>query len=150
MNLFQDIVDLYLKTDHVLQNEIVIAANNNDDKAFEKGLLLRDLNDQAYFLFLFTRFESVIHSSFDTLLTARSAGSWNDSRIWILWGQKDKISLLDKVSMLYPKGGREWNSVREYYAERNNIGHGSTWTAPFVIPDIAIEMDKLASNFSIA
>jgi hypothetical protein len=54
----------------------------NDDVAFDAAFESRSHNDQAYFLYLFTRLEAVINDSFETFVTNRAMGAWDVARPW--------------------------------------------------------------------
>ncbi len=44
--------------------------------AFDAAQLTRERNDQAYFLYLFTRLEQAISTSFGQLISIRSPAAW--------------------------------------------------------------------------
>jgi len=50
---------------------------------------------------------------------------------------------MSRVSLLTPKGGRNFNLIKIYYDQRNNIGHGGTFTITISIPKVIADMKLL-------
>lgn len=76
MSIFLDIIDQHAYTDQFFVQAINAAMVANDDTAFDAGIARRSHNDQAYFLYLFTRLEAEINDSFNVLLSNRTVGAW--------------------------------------------------------------------------
>ncbi|MFN6380542.1 MAG: hypothetical protein ACK4WD_14775 [Flavobacteriales bacterium] len=50
---------------------------------------------------------------------------------------------MNRVALMTPKGGIDYNLVNQYYAQRNNIGHGGSFTIPISIPNVIADMKRL-------
>jgi len=87
---------------------------------------IKDLNDQAYFMMIFAQFEDRINEYVKELVEKKNlASSWWKKRPWTII-EIDRLSFMQKVALLTPKGGKEYNRVHElYYNLRNRIAHGS-------------------------
>ncbi len=111
----------------------------------------RQRNDQAYFLYLFTRFEAEVNASSETLLATRLASTttWSERRIWQAWsrGPVRDIAFLSKVEVLTDRGQRDYAIIKEHYDGRNNIAHGGVWQAQFFVPNVAQTMNDLPQGF---
>lgn len=149
MSVFLEIARQHAAADAAFESAIVVANQVDDRSAFDQGWLDRARNDQAYFLFLFTRFEEAINQAFASLIANKSAGLWQDVRAWSVWeGKKlSDIPLLLKASLLLQKGRKEYNDVREFYKGRNDIAHGSQYDEPFVIQVVARRMTQITQAF---
>lgn len=128
------------------------AFSRDDDTAFDIATEQRRLNDQAYFLYLFTRFESEVNDAVDALLQVRrdSRLPWPERRVWDAWarnGTKD-IAFLSKVEVLIDKSTPLYTLVKELYKRRNAIGHGGTWGDQVFIAVIAQKLDEAISRFA--
>lgn len=129
MSIFLDIIDQHARTDQLFVQAINVALAAVDEAAFDEAFENRNHNDQAYFLYLFTRLEAVINASFEILVSNRAVGAWDVSRPWDHFSEQktQDIALLVKAAMLTPKGHQDWTKIQEYYRERNLIGHGKQW-----------------------
>lgn len=106
----------------------------------------RELNDQAYFLFMFTRLEDRIRQLSTELIDNkfRTLTNWNYRRTWeILHKRKDNIALMDRVALLTRIGQLDYNLIKRYYDQRNNIGHGQSFTIPIIIMNVVADMQRL-------
>lgn len=124
----------------------------DDDTAFDSASEQRRLNDQAYFLYLFTRFESEVNIAAESLLRVRKDIStpWLERRVWDAWARNQvrDIPFLSKVEVLLDKSTPLFALVRDFYKRRNTIGHGSAWGDQLFIAVIAQELDEAISYFS--
>jgi len=108
LSLFLDIIDQHARTDQNFVEDIQDAIAASDDAAFDAALECRSRNDQAYFLYMFTRLETVINDSFKVLLTNRSVGDWDIARPWLQFSEQkiQKIPLL-----VIPAVGQEMHAI---------------------------------------
>jgi len=108
---------------------LVRAYNAIDEIEFDRADTARSRNDQAYFLFLFTRLEDAVNSAFKELIDIKAVGMWQDNLAWIVWkGHKiTEIYLMTKVELLAEKGASDCEEIRRLYKDRNLIGHGAEW-----------------------
>jgi len=151
LSVFLDIIDQHARTDQNFEQSINDALAAVDDAAFDAAFESRSHNDQAYFLYLFTRLEAVINDSFEVLVTNRAVGAWDIARPWLHFSEQktQDIALLVKAAMLTQKGHQDWTKIQEYYRERNLIGHGRRWAQPLVIPSVSQDMHDIVSRFNI-
>lgn len=112
---------------------------------------MRRRNDQAYFLYLFTRFEAAVNEALLVVRDSRTdpAIPWPERRIWETLRRREvkNVSFLTRVEILIDKSGSDYANVKSYYDGRNNVAHGGVWDEQFVIPAIAAEMEALAQAF---
>jgi hypothetical protein len=151
MSIFQDIAAQYTLADKPFGDAVQAAFDADDDAAFDAANLQRKHNDQAYFLYLFTRFEREVNVAVTQLLSVRAAGSlpWADKRIWDAWARTDieRIWFLSKVEVLTDKGRMDYRDVQEYYDARNTIAHGDDVTGSVAILAVAQKMHDIVSRF---
>ncbi len=152
MSVFADIANNHLATSSVFEAAEQQAYDENDEAAFDQaGRALKD-NDQAYFLYLFTRFEAEVTAAFETLATAglSAATAWRERRVWQAWarGSGRDIGFLSKVEILTDKGRPDYATIKRYYDGRNTIAHGRVWDEEFSVPAVAQDMTDLVGRFA--
>ena len=153
MNIFDELGEIYndIDSEYAIKE---ITARSKGHIIKETGYnSKRKFNDQAYFLFMFTRLEDRVRSLSDQLINERMAtlSDWKLKRSWdIINAQKDKDSLhfMSRVSLLLQKGCVNYNLVNQYYRQRNNIGHGGTFTITISIPNVITDMQSLYKELS--
>jgi hypothetical protein len=110
----------------------------------------RSRNDQAYFLYLFTRFEAEVNNAASVVVGNRTTGAaWTDRRIWEAWshyGIQD-VRFLSKVEVLIDKSLHFYGLIKGYYDGRNDIAHGGIWSEQFFIPAIARTSENISASF---
>jgi hypothetical protein len=152
MSVFLTIAEHYAVADAAFVAVEQRAFQDDDDAAFDRAGLARQHNDQAYFLYLFSRFEAAVNASSQALLAQRlaSAATWSERRIWQAWSRVPvpDMAFLSKVEVLTDKGGQDYAAIQDYYRGRNTIAHGGAWQAQFFIPDIAETMNGLLLRFA--
>ena len=84
MSVFLEIADYYAVADAAFAAVEQQAFQNDEDTAFDQAGVARQHNDQAYFLYLFSRFEATVNTASQTLLVQRRASTvtWSERRIW--------------------------------------------------------------------
>lgn len=107
----------------------------------------RELNDQAYFLFMFSRLEDRIREESSKLITKKqtSISSWKQRAAWdILPGSASaELHFKKRLALLTEKGTRNFNLISDYYKERNSIAHGGSFTRPISMPTVISEFKRL-------
>jgi hypothetical protein len=151
MSIFLEIAAQYAMADAVFADVMQQALEADDDAAFDNADRARQRNDQAYFLYLFTRFEAEVNASIQTLLSGRisSTAAWSERRIWQAWSRSPirDIAFLSKVEVLGDKGHNDYATTKQYYEGRNTIAHGEDWTVQFFLPTVAQNMDEIAQRW---
>lgn len=135
MNIFDEISSIYNDIDNIYA---VAEANARSRGHYIKEKRMqrkRELNDLAYFLFMFTRLEGHITTVVNDLLTEKfdNLSRWSERRSWEVLKSR-KVALMDKVALLTPIGQSDYNLVKMYYEQRNKIAHGQAFTIPINIP----------------
>jgi hypothetical protein len=152
MSVFLEIAGNYAVADAAFAAVELNAFQDDEDTAFDQAGLARQHNDQAYFLYLFSRFEAAVNASSETLLATRLASipTWSERRIWQAWsrGPVSEISFLSKVEVLTEKGRQDYTTIKDYYGGRNTIAHGGVWQVQFFIPNVAQTMNDLLQRFA--
>jgi len=153
MSIFLEVAAHYAVADAALGAEEQKAFHTDDDAAFDQAIKARQRNDQAYFLYLFTRFEAEVDAAVVALLVTRAGSSspWLERRVWQAWSRVPirDIAFLSKVEVLTDKGRNDYARAKEYYDGRNTIAHGGDWEAQFVVPNVAQTMHDLVQRFEI-
>ena len=106
----------------------------------------RELNDQAYFLFMFSRLEDKIRSESSILIAKKqdSIISWRQRAVWdILPRKPEESNLKNRLVLLVPKGENNYNLVVKYYKERNSIAHGGSFTTEINMPTVISDFKRL-------
>ena len=94
----------------------------------------RELNDQAYFLYMFTRLEEKIRQSTTVLFDSKIVTTTDpkDLRAWEMIKANDRLSLMNHVTFLTPSGGADYNLIKGFKRQRDEIAHGG------LVPSILI------------
>jgi ATP-dependent protease HslVU (ClpYQ) peptidase subunit len=95
---------------------------------------------------MFTRLEDRVRTLTDDLIDDRMAAlkDWKAKRTWnILSKRKDRMAFMDRVALLTETNGSDYVLIDRYYRQRNNIGHGGTFTITISIPTVVADMKRL-------
>jgi hypothetical protein len=89
----------------------------------------RKLNDQAYFLFMFTRLEDRIRKLSEIVFIRKSdkLTNYKNQRAWDMIrqrGNRAHLDLLERVSFLTQYNGPDYHIIVGYKRLRDNIAHG--------------------------
>jgi len=150
MSIFKELEALYLEiNDKYAREEFdarVRRASGEEIKLARK----RELNDHAYYLFMFTRLEDHIREQSSTLITDKQGNlmDWRDRRPWdILPKEKrsDNITFLNRVALLVDKGSHHYQKIKGYYELRNTLGHGGNFSSPVVIENVVSDFESFQS-----
>ncbi|MCK1390110.1 hypothetical protein [Bradyrhizobium sp. 1] len=151
MSIFSDINDQWIAADNAFSAVESRAFASDDDVLFDKASEMRKRNDQAYFLYLFTRFEAAVN---DAVMVVRDNRilptiAWSERRMWETLNRREikDVAFLTRVEILIDKSRSEYATVKAYYEGRNKVAHGGIWEEQFVIPAIATTMELLVQTF---
>lgn len=153
MGIYTDISDQWQIADDAFAARESAAFIADDDAAFDQASEQRKRNDQAYFLFMFTRFEQAVTDAAREVVKNRTSGSaWQDARVWEAWKaivlrDERHAHFMSKFEVLKDKSSHTYELIKGYYAGRNNIGHGGIYAEQFFIPEVAIFMDRVSASF---
>jgi hypothetical protein len=148
MNVFDQLAEIYFEIDSnyaSVETDAHARGHLRKEVKFQKK---RELNDQAYFLFMFTRLEDRVKKLSIKLIEEKynDLTNWNYRRTWeILYQRRNKgIYFLDRVALLTKFGQADYLLIKNYYEQRNNIGHGGqSFTIPISIPTVVTNMKRL-------
>lgn len=144
--IFVELATIYFEIDNNYSVKEAAARSRRHNRVEAKYRRKRELNDQAYFLFIFTRLEDRIRKLSLDLIDNKynNLTDWNYRRTWELLHKRNKdIPLLDRVAILTQIGQTDYNLIKRYYDQRNNIGHGGTFTIPINIMTVVTDMQRL-------
>lgn len=141
MNVFEKLADLYNEIDRLYVDQEL--TNSKDGGLVSEADIARkrELNDHAYFLFMFTRFEDYVREESSQLIRQNSdpAHEWIHRRVWQLLPSNktaDQPSFMNRVALLIDKCTHHYEKIEKYYKLRNTIGHGGDFTTPISMPTV--------------
>lgn len=113
----------------------------------------RALNDQAYFLFMFTRLEERISFLATSLINSKvtSISNYKNKRVWQLIKERndsDRLPLKEKVSLLTQFNGADYQLILRYKRQRDTIAHGGVVLA-MNVATIFTDIGRLYNVLSI-
>ncbi len=154
MNVFDKIGKLYSEIDNTYASIEVLARSSGYHKKELEYSTKRYHNDQAYFLYMFTRLEGRVREISDNLIDNKisTLTDWKTKRAWEIFNKQksnDSLHFLNRVALLTPKGQINYNLIKQYYDQRNEIGHGGTFTISISIPTVITNMKQLYKNLKI-
>jgi len=147
MNIFEELEALYSEIDDFYARCELDARNNENENKEIAFARKRELNDHAYYLFMFTRLEDHVGEKSSELIkdSQDNITDWEQRRPWdILPKQKesDKIFFLNRVALLVDKGTHYYQNIKNYYDLRNTLGHGGVFSAPISIPNVVSDFNS--------
>jgi hypothetical protein len=153
MTIFDELGNIYNEIDNTYSSQEIQARSRGFNKKEAEYARVRQLNDQAYFLFMFTRLEDRVRNLSDQLIDNKLAAltDWKAKRSWeIIQKQKknDTLHFMNRVSLLTQKGGTDYNLIKQYYDQRNNIGHGGTFTITISIPTVISDLKRVYKDLN--
>jgi hypothetical protein len=104
----------------------------------------RTQNDQAYFLYFFTRLEDHITTEAKRVIDrGLNLQTWKRRSPWRELkniNDRGRLAFMAKVGLLAEPGGSDFNLINAYYTDRNVIAHGgsATISMPNVISDMKL------------
>jgi len=148
MNIFDELGKIYNEIDNTYASIEVKHRSFGHHKKEAEYFRKRQLNDQAYFLFMFTRIEDRVRNLSDNLIDNKvtALSDWKIKRTWeIINKQKsnDSLHFMNRVALLTQKGHDDYNLIQRYHDQRNNIGHGGAFTIAISIPTVIADMKRL-------
>lgn len=129
MNIIEELENIYNEIDQEYSNKEFEARSKNYNRKEEHYQNLRIINDHAYFLLAFTRLEDRIKTIASVLISKKinTLKSWSHRRVWGIIKKRsdnDNLHFLEFVELLTEKGHTDYNLIKEYYEDRNNVAHG--------------------------
>lgn len=147
MNIFDELASQYDEIDKDYARIEFEAESKGWNKKEAKYRRKRELNDQAYFLFMFSRLEDRIRQQSAMLITKKqtSITSWKQRAAWDILPKNaiDEMPFKKRLALLTSKGGNDYNLIIEYYKERNSIAHGGSFISQISMPTVIAELKRL-------
>lgn len=147
MSIFEELEAQYNEIDNQYAVTEFEAMSKGWTKKETKYRRKRDLNDQAYFLFMFSRLEDRIREESSKLIAKKqtSISSWKQRAPWDILPSSATADLhfRKRLALLTEKGARDFNLISDYYKERNSIAHGGTFTRSISMPTVISEFKRL-------
>ena len=146
MNIFDELEAQYSEIDNQYSSIELDARSKGYPEKELQYRRKRKLNDQAYFLFMFTRLEDKIRQQSSALISKKQASisSWEERAVWDMLSS-DNIHFKKRLMLLFEKGRNDYELIISYYKERNSIAHGGNFTSPINMPLVIIEFKRLYS-----
>ena len=134
MKLINDLHKAYLEVDSYLSRKESRATSPRSKDIWGKR---RDKNEQAYFVIMFARFESLINDFCVALIDRKKASSrWADRRVWQTINTEGenirRFPFMKRVTLLIEKTSNDYQAVKKYYGLRCKIAHAETVEPIFV------------------
>jgi len=148
--VFMDIAEEWRNIDRFLMNYERLGIADQAGLETETLKIQRSRNDQAYFLYIFTRFEKCVDEAVDHIVQNRTQDAdWAERRIWQAWygTSRRRPEFMRKVEILFDKNRNNFKTIQYYHKIRNEIAHGGEWTEQLAIPQVAEAIDSLVSDF---
>lgn len=106
----------------------------------------REVNDQAYFLFMFSRLEDKINQEVTKKVAKMKASnqSWKVKAPWENLPNRVKdINFKNRAALLFEKGKADFKLISDYYEERNSIAHGGSFVKAISMPTAIADLERL-------
>lgn len=151
MTIFEELASNYNEIDNAYSKMEILARTrgfNRKELAYSRK---RQLNNQSYFLFMFTRLEDRIRTLSENLIDSKTTRltDWRYKRTWdILHKRKGNIPLKDRVALLTEINGTDYQLINSYYRQRNSIGHGGNFTIPINVPTVITDLKRLYKDLA--
>ncbi len=146
MAIFDQLGNLYNEIDDIYSALEKQARTRGFKKRELEYSRKRKLNNQSYFLFMFTRIEDRIRILSENLIDSKvkRLSDWKYKRTWdILHKRKENIPLMDRVALLAAMNGTDYQLIKGYYKQRNIIGHGGDFTIPIDMQTVITDLKRL-------
>ena len=147
MSIFDELEAQYNEIDNEYSSIEFDAISRGWSKKEARYKRKRELNDQAYFLFMFSRLEDWIRQQSAALITKKqtSLSTWKQRAAWDILpnGASDEMPFKKRLALLSEKGQRDYNLIVDYYKERNSIAHGGNFISPISMPTVIAELKRL-------
>lgn len=151
MKILQEIESAWAQADGKLQIQQNEATRRGTARKEQKIRALRVLNDRAYFLLLFAHFEDSLNSRVRSATQRRQASAiWSTRRGWdmidISPGGLRRIPFRSRLALCTDRSATDWQTISDYYGIRNDLAHVGSTQAPFIIPIVRANPERIATS----
>jgi hypothetical protein len=145
MSIFKELSSQYYAIENVYAKQEFHASTRGWLKKEARIRNKRAINDQTYFIFMFSRLENKINQAVEKKVTKvkSSRHSWKLKAPWENLPKVEDIAFKNRVAILFERGKSNYNLVLEYYTERNSIAHGGGFKKPISMPAAITDLEKL-------
>lgn len=148
MSVFDELEALFKEIDNLYSNNEFEARTKGWSKKEQQYQRKRELNDQAYFLFMFSRLEDRIRTQSAKLIIKKqtSIQTWRQRAAWDILPSSSNDNyppFRKRLALLTQKGASDYTLVSDYYKERNSIAHGGSFTRPISMPTVITQLKRL-------
>ena len=147
MNIFDELAQQYYEIDNQYSTKEFEARAKGWNRKEEYWGRKRVINDEAYFLFMFTRLEGRIKQLSDALIISKkgSITHWKTRGPWDILptGSNAKISFKNRLALLTDKSRSDFSLATRYYEDRNSLAHGGNFTRAVNMVTVINDMQRL-------
>jgi len=146
MAIFDDLEGQYNSIDNQYATGEFQASRSGATRKEAEFRKKREINDQAYFLFMFSRLEDRVNQEAEKLIKRKttSRASWKQKAPWDNLPKEVKdIPFKNRLALLAERGKQDFNLISDYYLERNSIAHGGGFKRPINMPDAIANFIRL-------
>jgi len=150
-NKLSEITNLYFEIDinYAIQQRAAITKHLiRKEKQYQQK---RDNNDQAYFIYIFSRLEDRIKSTCDKIITRKltSKLSTRHKAPWYIVKERrsdDRLTFMECTSLVFEKGSSNYNKIQPYYSIRNKVVHGGNFPPNIVMNIVVNDLQQIYKN----
>ena len=147
MTEFDKLEQQYVEIDSQYAQLEFNAARRGWSKKEESLQAKRKQNDEAYFLFMFSRLEDRIRQESSKLIIKMqgSPRSYRTVSAWITLppNPEDDIPFKRRLALLIQKHTTDYQMICKYYDHRNSIAHGGHFVSNIAMPSSILEFKRL-------
>lgn len=151
--IFDDIENQYNEIDASYSVQEFGAVVKGWKKKAQKYRDIRLINDQAYFVFAFSRLEDHIHTQCSKLIQKRQASTASHRSV-SAWHIQDgtpgsRLALKKKIGLLMKSTDPDFSLLVDYYDERNNVAHGKAFSKPIAMPTVFADFVRIYKTLKV-
>ncbi len=147
MTVFDKLEKLYIEIDTYYSLIEFNASRRRWRKVEQSVQEKRKQNDEAYFLFFFSRLEDRIRVESSKLIRRMQSSRKPHKSIsaWLILppDPDNEIYFKKRLELLIDKGSADFALICQYYNHRNSIAHGGHFVSPVSMPTAVNEFKRL-------
>lgn len=129
MNVIGTLGEIYKSIDNQYASIELQARSRGHFRKEAAQQKIRELNDQAYFLFMFSRLEERIKTLSTDIIDNRCNNTVNyrNQRVWRMIKQRNdnqRLDLMERASLITVFNGADYQQIHRYKTQRDAIAHG--------------------------
>jgi hypothetical protein len=151
MNVFGSLEKTYSEIDQRFAQMEFEAASRGWIRKEALYASFRTQNDQAYFLYFFTRLEDHITTEAKRVIVrGLNLQTWKRRSPWRelkTINDRGRLAFMAKVALLAEPGGSDFNLINAYHSDRSAIAHGGS--ATISMPNLISDMKLLYKRIRV-